>query len=217
MNKQLLLKVDNKTFNNDQELLKYVMQNYVTELEERDVKLDELIHQVKAAFPDFKVSIEHGKGWYCDFRILIGNELMSFVERLGNTDNPHVSYSKHPDTIKEVIDILKHKQKTVQYIIDGVNKIGKFKVKCTRHSDGYSPDEETYEFTFQVDGTERYTYYYPYNKTEDEFIKEFYQFVLTSLEGNLKEIRDEGYFAGYEIDGVPIGGFEGKRVRLELI
>ncbi|MGG1659581.1 hypothetical protein [Brevibacillus sp. NRS-1366] len=217
MHKQLLLKFDNTTFNDDQELLSYIKQNYVTELDVRDIRVDELINKVQDAFPKFKVTIENGKGWYCDYKVSIRNKLMNFEERLGNNENPHISYDKNLETIEDVIKSLKHRQEIAQYIIDEVNKIGEFNIECTRHSEGYSSDEESYEFTFEVSGEERHTYFHPYNKDKDEFIKEFYQYVLTSIEGKLKKVYDEGYFNGYEIDGVPIEGFDGKSVRLEVI
>jgi hypothetical protein len=217
MQKQLLFNVDNTVFNSDQELLEYVKRNYVSELEEKDIKLDELLNKLQTAFPNFKVNIENGKGWYCDYRVFISNDLMRFEERLGNNNNPNKSFDPNPETIEEIIKILNYHKETVEYIINEVNRIADFNIKCTNHSNGYSPNEGSYEFTFKVDGEERYAYYHPCNKTKDEFIKEFYQYVLTKLEGKLETIYDDGYFVEYKIDGIPIEGFVGKKVRIEVI
>lgn len=217
MNKQLLFKIDNTIFNSDEELLKYVKKNFVSELEVRNTNLDEMIAKLQETFPDFKVTVENGKGWYCDYRIFISNDLMKFEEKMGNNNNPHASYDPNPETIEEIIDTLKNNKETVEYIITKVNNIGNFNIKCNRHSYGYSSNEESYEFVFSVNGEEHYSYYHPYNTEKDEFIKQFYQYVLRKLEGKLQIVYEDGYFSRYEIGGIPLGGFVDKKVRLETI
>ncbi|RYI30461.1 hypothetical protein EVU96_08595 [Bacillus infantis] len=223
MTKQYYCEMDDSFFSTEEDLIKHIKNKYVKVFEGKEHSPSDLLAALQKEFPDYQVSIRDGVGWYAQYIITLENEDSVIDQYYGEDDRlDYSSIKSAPSKYYSMIEELKSKINTVEYITNKVNELYNFaEFKFNRFSYGYSQDEHSYSFSFKVNKEDSWDSeeFYPYNLDEDEFIGELNKYFVTLLEGKPFPFHDDsGYFDDYTINGTKIGMMmRNKKVRLEVI
>lgn len=215
MKKNKFICPNGSVFTSEEELNQYIIQHYFQEVTKG---AETIIEAVKKAFPDKEVWVEEGKGWYATYRIFTQKGKTTIETRFGD---------RYTNDVQEVLQDLKEKWKTVEYVVQEVNKLGSFyEFYCSEYDYRYGKEEEHYRFEIHFQENEDYPTteeYYPNNENElslEEFIHNFNGYFLTEVEGEVQIMNDhDGYYEEYAINGISIGKMisRGKKVRLSIV
>lgn len=200
-------------FDSKEELKSYLFSIYGDTI--KDSTESDIYDRLKNQYPKFNISMQNGNGWYANSIFTLYNDSYSIIQYYGNESS---TCSKNPNTYEELINEIDEKMQLIFDISKEVLKEYKFKLKNAKFTYGYSEDEHSCEFVFTTTNGEICEYYYPYSMNINEFVTSLKKYIVTSLEGKPSLIYDDGYFAGYEIDGVDISLImNANKVKLEII
>lgn len=222
MTKQYYCEMDDSFFSAEDDLINHIKKKYVKVFEGKEHSPSDLLLDLKREFPDYKINIENGNGWYTQYIIRLEKEDSEIVQYYGE-DNRLSSYNqKAPSKFNVMVSEIKNKIQTSRLIVDKVKELYNFaEFKFNRFSYGYSTDEHSYTFDFKVNKDDPWDTeeYHPYHREPEKFIEELHKYFATLLEGKPLVIYDDnGYFDDYTINGTKIGNMmQNKKVRLEVI
>jgi hypothetical protein len=226
MNKKYVLDIDGSIFSSEEELINYIRKKYVKEFKGKKTDISEIYDILHQHFPDWKVNVENGAGWYAEYIIKLSKDRTVIEQHYANekaeTDRFYV-YKGNPDNFQDLIKEISWKIETAKRMIDKIRSIGDFEdIYCKEFDYGYSQDEHHFTFVYKLKEWGDYSEerYYPWGeKGEDEFVNDFKKYFVTKLEGEIKPDYDDGYFNGYTIDGINIDGLvrRARKVRLEIV
>lgn len=211
-------KIDGMEFLNEDELLEYLKNTYIKIVNSTEDKnglsIENIYKQFRDVLPeyvDIKVKTDLDDGGYlvslnsniCDFSFQIGE---------GKDNYYYCRFREIEQAIKHYSEFFIHSDK----IIDEVNN--KYDIKLTIHQMWEAPGEGEYliSFKFIFNEIEEHAEY-KFNGIGN-FVKNFEQYVCSSLIGKMEIVREE-YNTKITIDGVDVSGFvnRSKKVKLEII
>ena len=218
--KQYYCDFDKSVFSNEDDLIKHIRENYVNVMEDKSEGVSSLLDVLNESFPDWKVNIEDGQGWYADYVIYLKNDNTKIAQYYGTKNS---DYTKNPDNISNLIKEINLKLETISQVTELAEKLfyNLEYIKCTNYAYGYSEDEHSYKFAFKFKDSNEVNVeeLYPYSCDIEDFMNEIKKYNITSLEGKPNTYYDNGYFADYTIDGIKIEAImtRNKKVKLEII
>ncbi|OME55535.1 hypothetical protein BSK59_13750 [Paenibacillus odorifer] len=211
-------KVDGMEFLNEDELLDYLKNTYVTKVdsvEDKDgLSIENIYKKFRDVLPnnvDIKVKTDLDDGGYlvsldsdiCDFSFQIGE---------GEWNYYYHRFRDIEQAVRHYGDFFKFSER----IIKEVNE--RFGIELIVHQmwEASGEGEHLINFRFNIDESEEHEEY-KFGDIE-VFIKNFEQYVNTSIVGKMEIIREE-YNTKITIDGVDISGFanRSKIVKLEIV
>lgn len=219
-----IITVNNQVFTNKEEALKYFENNFLVEnsdVSEPD-KFASLISNVLPS--DIKVNVTYvdGGGWG-KYRIEVGNEDFMIDTYLDPEEKN--TYGGLYSSIDAVTNFYGWSIPTTLKILNEVNKRYEFKsFKLDRYHDDYG-NGHYFDFCYETNEGNGYRVTYEGYSDEciEEFLNKFEQHFINSLCGDFEEIREDGYFEDYMINGTPIRGLLerasrlGKKVKIEIV
>lgn len=227
MSTKYVCEIDGSIFSTEEELIKHLKKKYVKEFKNKSTDVSEIYDVLKENFPDWKINIENGAGWYATYIIRLNKDKTQIEQYYGNDKDDNdksYTYKGNPENFKDLVSNIKWKIETAEQMVRDINSIGDFEdIYCKEFNHGYTSDEHHFTFLFKLKGWEDYSEerYYPWGENNDKeaFINNFKQYFVDKLEGEMHPYFYDGYFTGYVIDGVNINGLvrRAKKVRLEII
>ena len=203
-------------FSSEGELKDYLFKLYGDTINETDDS--NVYDKLKIKYPDFNISMRNGDGWYTDVIFELSNDKYRIVQYYGNNNSQGYPRNQNPSTYEELAEEIDGKFNLISEISNEVFEKYDFKLEEANYTYGYSEDEHSYEFVFLNGENRIIESYYPYKLDHYDFIHNLKQYVVTCLEGSSEHIYDDGYFAGYTIDGIDISIImKAKKVKLEII
>lgn len=234
MEKQYLCHLTKQLFNSKEEALDYFKTHHVNIIEEENeiVTKDQetliLLKSLEERFPDYHIKVEHA--WMPEVGYLVELEKDNTKIQQHYLDTSKYSYGSDsrdaPNTLNDLFLAIEDKFKMMKYLKESMLQVAEFEyIKCLGFSYGYSSDEHSYDFVYQLKGQPESirTNFYPWddrnNQTIESFVQEIKQYIVSFLEGKPEARWLDGYFQGYNIDGVPIETLlnKGKKVKLEIL
>ncbi|QWU14314.1 hypothetical protein SAMN04487895_101617 [Paenibacillus sophorae] len=216
--KKYISKIDGTEFLSEDELIEYLKNTYVKQVDsvedENGLSIENIYKKFRSSLPeyvDIKVKTDLDDGGYlvsldsdiCDFSFQIGE---------GEWNYYYHRFSDIEQAVRHYGDFFQFSER----IIKEVNE--RFGIELNVHQmwEASGEGEHLINFRFNLNEYEEHEEY-KFGDIEG-FVKNFEQYVNTSIIGKMEIVREE-YSTKITIDGVDISGFanRSKKVKLEIV
>lgn len=212
--------IDGTVFDTKEELEEYIEKNFLEEIEEKEDEeetKEKVIISFEKAFPNTKIEITEGDGWFSQYKIYINDDVTIIEQRIGGEGNPK--------STKEAILEAKNKIVTIKLITEKIKENEKFEnFFCELYEYSKQKESEHYLFYFKIKGENEYRYetFYPNKEGNsiEKFINKMRSYVIENIEGKVEiENLDENFKDIYSINGIPINPLleRAKKIRIKVI
>lgn len=211
-------KIDGMEFMNEDELLEYLKNTYIKKVDsaedENGLSIENIYKKFRYILPkyvDIKVKTDLEDGGYL---VSLDSDICDFSFQIGEGSHNYY-YHRFRDidqAIKHYGDFFNHSERIIKEVDE------KYGIELIVHQmwEASGEGEHLINFKFNFNEVEEYQEY-KFGGI-DAFVRNFEQYIYSSLIGKMEIIREE-YSTKILIDGVDISGFvnRSKKVKLEII